>query len=223
MVIESEGGRKLADHNAAPVEENLRTTGKDSSLITASGIKKSDLVPTGREMRTCVPCGKVLTSKKQFDAHMIMHHKPTKCFQCAAEFPGFQARQTHYLRVHQKKETCQVCGAVVRGRKELRLHMIGKHMEDHLKPFICSLCGKGFAEKTKLKSHEMNIHIRSRPYKCRVDGCLADFNHYSNRNSHERKVHKYDFMVNMSKIRETVSKMDVEDLNALKSVKQELA
>ena len=37
----------------------------------------------------------------------------------------------------------------------------------------------------------MNVHIRSRPYKCRVVGCDADFNELSNRNAHEKGVHKF--------------------------------
>ena len=39
----------------------------------------------------------------------------------------------------------------------------------------------------------MNVHIRSRPFKCRLAGCDADFNELSNRNAHEKGVHKFNF------------------------------
>ena len=39
----------------------------------------------------------------------------------------------------------------------------------------------------------MNVHIRSRPYKCRLAGCDADFNELSNRNAHEKGVHKFSY------------------------------
>ena len=51
-------------------------------------------------------------------------------------------------------------------------------------------CGKRFGWSHHLAKHEMNVHVRSRPYKCSVQGCNWAFNDLSNRNMHERRVHK---------------------------------
>lgn len=46
-------------------------------------------------------------------------------------------------------------------------------------------------------SLEDNVTIqftsRIRPFKCRLEGCEADFNEMANRNAHEKNVHKYDY------------------------------
>ena len=48
----------------------------------------------------------------------------------------------------------------------------------------------GFGWSHHLAKHEMNVHVRTRPYKCSVQGCNWAFNDLSNRNMHERRVHK---------------------------------
>ncbi len=96
--------------------------------------------------------------------------------------------QAHYALLY-----CDLCGEEFKGKEKLRVHKINKHLENHQKPYVCAICGKGFAYKTKLQSHQMNVHIRSRPYKCRLEGCEADFNELANRNTHERRVHNFNY------------------------------
>ena len=64
------------------------------------------------------------------------------------------------------------------------------HMAPEEKKYICEKCGKRFGWSHHLAKHEMNVHVRSRPYKCSVEGCNWAFNDLSNRNMHERRVHK---------------------------------
>ena len=64
------------------------------------------------------------------------------------------------------------------------------HMKPEEKKYICEKCGKRFGWSHHLQKHEMNVHVRSRPYKCSVSGCNWAFNDLSNRNMHERRVHK---------------------------------
>lgn len=41
---------------------------------------------------------------------------------------------------------------------------------------------------------------RIRPFKCRLEGCEADFNEMANRNAHEKNVHKYDYKKAMKEL-----------------------
>ena len=55
----------------------------------------------------------------------------------------------------------------------------------------------------------MNVHIRSRPYKCRLQGCDADFNELANRNAHERNVHQFDYKKYLAESAGSSIEMDV--------------
>ena len=57
-------------------------------------------------------------------------------------------------------------------------------------PNLKFVSGKRFGWSHHLAKHEMNVHVRTRPYKCSVQGCNWAFNDLSNRNMHERRVHK---------------------------------
>jgi len=53
--------------------------------------------------------------------------------------------------------------------------------------YSCEVCRKPFVTEKALKMHE-NIHTGAKPYTCQV--CGKAFNHISNRQRHEKTVHK---------------------------------
>ena len=55
----------------------------------------------------------------------------------------------------------------------------------------------------------MNVHIRARPYKCRLEGCDADFNELANRNAHERNVHQFNYKKALESANSNTMEMDV--------------
>ena len=104
-------------------------------------------------------------------------------------FAGTIGLASHRDRVHSQKVPCPTCHKLLPSKIKLEYHMIS-HMAPEEKKYCCEKCGKKFGWSHHLAKHEMNVHVRSRPYKCSVPGCNWAFNDLSNRNMHERRVHK---------------------------------
>ena len=137
----------------------------------------------------CDSCGKFLPNVHRLKKHHDAHHRQIKCKVCGSFFPGTIGLASHRDKVHSQKLPCPHCHKLLPSRVKLEYHMIS-HMKPEEKKYICEKCGKRFGWSHHLQKHEMNVHVRSRPYKCSVSGCNWAFNDLSNRNMHERRVHK---------------------------------
>lgn len=137
----------------------------------------------------CDTCGKFLPNVHRLKKHHDAHHRQIKCKICSAYFPGTIGLASHRDRVHSQLLPCPHCEKLLPSKVKLEYHMIS-HMTPEEKKYICEKCGKRFGWSHHLAKHEMNVHVRTRPYKCSVQGCNWAFNDLSNRNMHERRVHK---------------------------------
>ena len=137
----------------------------------------------------CDTCGKFLPNVYRLKKHHDAHHRQIKCKVCGSFFSGTIGLASHRDREHSQKLPCPHCHKLLASRVKLEYHMIS-HMAPEEKKYICEKCGKRFGWSHHLAKHEMNVHVRSRPYKCSVSGCNWAFNDLSNRNMHERRVHK---------------------------------
>ena len=137
----------------------------------------------------CDSCGKFLPNVHRLKKHHDAHHRLIKCKTCGETFPGTIGLASHRDLVHSQQLPCPNCDKLLPSKVKLEYHMIC-HMTPEEKKYICEKCGKRFGWSHHLAKHEMNVHVRSRPYKCSVQGCNWAFNDLSNRNMHERRVHK---------------------------------
>ena len=137
----------------------------------------------------CDTCGKFLPNVHRLKKHNDAHHRQIKCKICNQIFAGTIGLASHRDKVHSQKLPCPHCHKLLPSRVKLEYHMIS-HKTPEEKKYICEKCGKRFGWSHHLAKHEMNVHVRSRPYKCSVQGCNWAFNDLSNRNMHERRVHK---------------------------------
>ncbi len=137
----------------------------------------------------CDTCGKFLPNVHQLRKHHDAHHRQIKCKKCDQAFFGTIGLASHRDSVHSQKIPCPKCSKLLPSKVKLEYHLIS-HMAPEEKKYICEKCGKRFGWSHHLTKHEMNVHVRSRPYKCSVQGCNWAFNDLSNRNMHERRVHK---------------------------------
>ena len=129
-------------------------------------------------------CGEHLTSIVKKNTHTFAIF-----FSIGELFQGTIGLASHRDRVHSQKVPCPQCHKLLPSKIKLEYHMIS-HMAPEEKKYCCEKCGKKFGWSHHLAKHEMNVHVRSRPYKCSVPGCNWAFNDLSNRNMHERRVHK---------------------------------
>merc|ERR1719273_1302371 len=137
----------------------------------------------------CDTCGSFLPNVHRLKKHHDAHHRQIACKVCGEIFYGTIKLNSHRDTVHSQKLPCPKCDKLLASKVKLEYHMIS-HMAPEEKKYICEKCGKRFGWSHHLAKHEMNVHVRSRPYKCSVQGCNWAFNDLSNRNMHERRVHK---------------------------------
>ena len=140
----------------------------------------------------CEICGKIYHNLVSLQSHVNNTCRPKKegtkhsCEQCGKSFHNKSTLIKH-LKTHDPLNPCPECGKLVR---DLDDHMKGMHTDDRDKRFQCKDCGKGFIDKEKLERHKINVHLKLRPYICRYDGCDVSYNDVSNRNQHEKRVHR---------------------------------
>ena len=137
----------------------------------------------------CDTCGKFLPNVHRLKKHNDAHHRQIKCKICNQVFAGTIGLASHRDKLHSQQLPCPHCHKLLPSKVKLEYHMIS-HKTPEEKKYICEKCGKRFGWSHHLAKHEMNVHVRSRPYKCSVQGCNWAFNDLSNRNMHERRVHK---------------------------------
>ena len=136
----------------------------------------------------CPSCNQMFRNQTTLSHHMKTIHEyhpdSVYCSECGRGFPS-KSKLTLHMRTHKEKQTCSVCGAMV---KELEVHMKLRHPKEEDKNFKCPECDKRFVTTHCMEKHRMSVHLKLRPYNCRY-GCEFAYNDSSNRNAHEKKTH----------------------------------
>lgn len=115
------------------------------------GLRKHQLIHTGKKPFSCHICNIGFIERKSFDAHMVKHtgKLPYKCSDCKNSDEGFK------------------------DAKDLRRHKFLKHPEfiPSDRKYACDFCWNGFSTQEIMEEHKKKIHER---YKCQV--CLSENN-----------------------------------------------
>lgn len=87
------------------------------------------------------------------------------CEYCSEEFSTFWKKRNHFLTVHQKELTCDVCNNSFKSVKKLEVHK-----KTHTTEYQCKICNKCFARIDILDTHFLTKHIRIKPFTCKYCG-----------------------------------------------------
>ena len=132
--------------------------------------RKKDLGPY-KPIR-CPECNFSVPRNTTLERHMILSHYEVKpCQFCEKTFTNVkdfrQHENTHMQSKYKKPCTCEICGAVLGTKGNLKVHIETVHCDDKesLKKHCCDICGHKFRSSDKLRDH-VNIHNNIKPYKC---------------------------------------------------------
>ncbi|XP_039951104.1 zinc finger protein 567-like [Bactrocera tryoni] len=104
----------------------------------------------------CPQCADSFKNAIKLKLHMKTHPKAFSCTLCDKKFETKTRLAKHISCAHEDEQPliCEVCGLILRSRKQLREHML-QHTD--YSPFECKICGTSFKIKSRLKRH-MQIH-----------------------------------------------------------------
>lgn len=136
----------------------------------------------------CDICGKVLNSKRTFNAHRSSHidGKPYVCKICSKGYATSTGLNYHMLsHTGERPFPCTFCNKGYKNSTDLKVHM-RQHTGEF--PYKCNLCNKAFRSASSLQKHGF-VHTENRPYKCQY--CNMSFKRESTKHNHER-IHTND-------------------------------
>lgn len=149
----------------------IKSNPKSRVKIGSTNIKKYRFVTTST---LCSICGKYLTNKKSYYAHMQRKHS------------NIEYKQKIYpTKTNSDCFQCVICGKIITKLQNLKIHM---RIHSGNKPYECKFCSKTFTHYTTWSAHE-NIHTGNKPFQCVQ--CNKWFTHRSCLRKHLRSsVHK---------------------------------
>ena len=155
-------------------------------LETHNCVKKVTKKPQP-QAACCSTCGKSFKSASSLWTHVKIQHDNvlSECEICGRVFKSLIMVRQHINRTHKEKDACPICGKLV---SNLKLHIGSMHTDQSEMPFKCEICGKGCSSTQKYERH-MHVHSNDKSFKCR-EGCDMAYRDISNRNQHEKKVHR---------------------------------
>lgn len=135
---------------------------------------------------------------------------------CNMAFIKEASRNAHYARIHaavdqSASKGCSLCGKVLRGASELKVHIYYHHSQKeckkcnltfpgaytlyyhnarfHSEPQTCDICGQSCKNREKLKKHKINKHMEDhqKPYVCSF--CGKGYAEKTKLESHQMNVH----------------------------------
>ncbi|XP_034232854.1 uncharacterized protein LOC117640458 [Thrips palmi] len=136
----------------------------------------------------CDICGKVLNSKRTFNAHRSSHidGKPYVCKICSKGYATSTGLNYHMLsHTGERPFPCTFCNKGYKNSTDLKVHM-RQHTGEF--PYKCNLCNKAFRSASSLQKHGF-VHTENRPFKCQY--CNMSFKRESTKHNHER-IHTND-------------------------------
>lgn len=152
----------------------------------------------------CENCEKTFSSKVGLQYHIKRTHSnglEVSCETCDDKFSDFEKycmhRKTHLSIHHQLEHKCTECNKIIRGKKNLNVHMKEVHSLEKrynlekvtvlIYPHNCHQCGAVFKRKSHLKNHVQGIH-NGRKFACNL--CGKEFKSKSNMTRHIKSSHK---------------------------------
>lgn len=136
----------------------------------------------------CDICGKVLNSKRTFNAHRSSHidGKPFVCKICSKGYSTSTGLNYHMLsHTGERPFPCTFCNKGYKNSTDLKVHM-RQHTGEF--PYKCNLCNKAFRSASSLQKHGF-VHSEERPFKCQF--CNMSFKREGTKLNHER-IHTND-------------------------------
>ncbi|KAK3907622.1 Zinc finger protein 226 [Frankliniella fusca] len=136
----------------------------------------------------CDICGKVLNSKRTFNAHRSSHidGKPFVCKICSKGYATSTGLNYHMLsHTGERPYPCTFCHKGYKNSTDLKVHM-RQHTGEF--PYKCNKCNKAFRSASSLQKHGF-VHSEVRPFKCRY--CNMSFKRETTKHNHER-IHTND-------------------------------
>ena len=152
----------------------------------------------------CDNCERSFGSKIALQYHLKRIHSngaEITCETCDDKFSDFESysihRKTHRSVHFQLEHKCSECSKIIRGKKNLNVHMKEVHSLDKrynlnkvtvkIYPHNCDQCGAVFKRKSHLNSHVQGIHVGEK-FACNL--CIKEFKTKSNLTRHIKSSHR---------------------------------
>ena len=107
----------------------------------------------------CDKCGSFQQSKTHLKVHLNRHNKvkTVQCKNCDLKFCTNTECKRHNLYKHSKKKvTCNLCGALLASKENLRKHLNEHHEQG--RPYPCPECNKVYNRRNSFYYHVKNEH-----------------------------------------------------------------
>ncbi|GBN92660.1 Zinc finger protein 81 [Araneus ventricosus] len=138
---------------ALPSDSQAGTSRPDLTEHSRTETKKSPLKHSPKKTFPCNVCGRILSSKGNYENHMVLHskRKPFVCKECQRAFATKSYLKNHFRRhTGDRRYKCTVCG-----KRFFQIPHLNSHFRIHTgeKPFVCEECGRTFADQSNYCRH----------------------------------------------------------------------
>lgn len=131
---------------------------------------------------SCEICSKECPTQVELKRHRYKH-KRKNCPICNKSMTASNFR-THVNGHKCGPQICELCGATLKTKDNLRQHVFYSHNESRHK---CNFCEKVFKRKSKREAHQKKEHLEEPTHVC--DTCGKKFFAISNLNAHIKMTH----------------------------------
>jgi KRAB domain-containing zinc finger protein len=125
----------------------------------------------------CEKCNTDFTSSIELNIHLASCLNEPMSFRCkkcsiypdklGQRWHSGTALRRHIAEIHKKdRQTCAICGAILKDAPSFRSHMQAIHCGGVPLAFTCEHCGKSFPKKYQMKIHIQSVHEKKKPYPC---------------------------------------------------------
>jgi hypothetical protein len=192
-----------------PLEEQIMNPQGDREIVVLLGeevikteiqedMSKPEIEPLEFDAYSCETCSRSFPSR-----HLLMRHRYNhvrrKCPICAKEITASNLK-THVDAHTSTPQICELCGATLKTKDNLRQHIFYSHNDSRHK---CDFCDKVFKKKCNRDSHQKKEHLGNESgakkfsnngvfageATCVCDTCGKKFYSVRNLNTHIKMTH----------------------------------